>query len=258
MSAFQKQLSDCRSTFSATALAQCSSRHWQKFQQSVGICRTSRRSRCSSSCPCPRALTPTYAGLLVCRFLTGYFGSPCLATGGATIQDLYAFLKLPYGFSAWVAANFSAPAVGPLLSGFSVPALGWRWSLYEVLMMTAPVFVMMWVAFRETSAANILLRRARRLRKLTGNQNFKSQSELDQGNMTPKQIAFDALVKPMQIMIQDPAVFFTNVYSAFIYGVFYSFFEAFPLVYIDMYGFSIGVTGIGETPYPYLKLIQTC
>lgn len=64
--------------------------------------------------------------------------------------------------------------------------------------------------------------------------------------MTPKQVAWDALVKPMQIMFQDPAVFFTNIYSAFIYGVYYSFFEAFPLVYIEIYGFNVGEMGIGE------------
>ena len=194
----------------------------------------------------PAALTPTYAGLLVTRFLTGFFGSPCLATGGATIQDLYSFVHLPYGFSFWVAANFCAPALGPLLSGFSVPALGWRWSMYEVLLMTAPAIIMMWVAFPETSAANILLRRARRLRKLTGNENYKSQSEIDQANMTPRKVAIDALVKPTQIMFEDPAVFFTNIYSAFIYGVYYSFFEAFPLVYIDIYGFNVGEMGIGK------------
>ena len=194
----------------------------------------------------PAALTPTYPGLLVTRFLTGFFGSPCLATGGATIQDLYSFIKLPYGLSAWVAAQFCAPALGPLLSGFSVPALGWRWSLYEVMLMTGPALIAMWVAFPETSAANILLRRAKRLRKLTGNSNYKSQSELDQGAMTPRQVIVHALVKPTQIMFEDPAVFFTNIYSAFIYGIYYSFFEAFPLVYMDIYGFSVGLMGVGK------------
>jgi MFS transporter, DHA1 family, multidrug resistance protein len=34
--------------------------------------------------------------------------------------DLYGLLKLPYALVAWVAASFSAPALGPLLSGFAV------------------------------------------------------------------------------------------------------------------------------------------
>ena len=37
----------------------------------------------------PAAITNSFAGLLVLRFLLGFFGSPCLATGGASIGDLY-------------------------------------------------------------------------------------------------------------------------------------------------------------------------
>lgn len=64
--------------------------------------------------------------------------------------------------------------------------------------------------------------------------------------MTSRQIAVNALIKPFQISFQDPAVLFTHLYSSFIYGVYYSFFEAFPLVYMDIYRFSIGLTGVGK------------
>jgi MFS transporter, DHA1 family, multidrug resistance protein len=36
----------------------------------------------------PTAVVDNYAGLLVLRFLTGFFGSPCLANGGASVGDL--------------------------------------------------------------------------------------------------------------------------------------------------------------------------
>lgn len=36
----------------------------------------------------PTSLTPSFGGLLVCRFLLGFFGSPCLATGPASLLDL--------------------------------------------------------------------------------------------------------------------------------------------------------------------------
>lgn len=36
----------------------------------------------------PTATVENYAGLLVLRFLTGFMGSPCLATGAATMQDI--------------------------------------------------------------------------------------------------------------------------------------------------------------------------
>lgn len=36
----------------------------------------------------PLALVDNFAGLLVLRFLTGFFGSPCLANGGASVSDM--------------------------------------------------------------------------------------------------------------------------------------------------------------------------
>lgn len=77
---------------------------------------------------------------------------------------------------------------------------------WELLWLTGPICILMFASLPETSAANILLRRARRLRLLTGKINLKSQSEIDQEKMTATEIAFDALIKPWQINILDPAV----------------------------------------------------
>jgi DHA1 family multidrug resistance protein-like MFS transporter len=66
--------------------------------------------------------------------------------------------------------------------------------------------------YPETLADNILRRRAQRLRKLTGNMNIKSQSEINQANLKFSKVAWDAIIKPTEIMIKDPAVLFTNVY----------------------------------------------
>ncbi|KAK9235500.1 major facilitator superfamily domain-containing protein [Lipomyces kononenkoae] len=192
----------------------------------------------------PTALVENFAGLLVLRFLLGFIGSPCLANGGASLQDIYSLIKLPYALIIWVSGAFCGPALGPLLSGFSVPAENWRWSLWETLWMAGPVFLLFFICLPETSASNILLLRAQRLRRLTGNQNLKSQSEIDQANMKVSTIAFEALIKPWQISIFDPAVAFTHVYSSIIYGIYYSFFEVFPLVYIDIYGMNLGEMGL--------------
>lgn len=83
-----------------------------------------------------------------------------------------------------------------------------------------------------------------RLRKLSQNPKISSQSQIDRQGLTASAIAFDALIKPFEIMFKDPAVLFTNVYTALIYGIYYSFFEVFPLVYGPLYGFNIGETGV--------------
>jgi DHA1 family multidrug resistance protein-like MFS transporter len=175
----------------------------------------------------PTPLVNNFAGLLVLRFLQGFFGSPCLAIGAATMQDMYSLLYLPYALVAWVSAAYCGPALGPLISGFAVTAKGWRWSLWEILWGAGPIFLVMFMLLPETSTPNILLRRAQRLRKLTGDNRLVSQSEIDQKNLAPSKILVDAIVKPIEITIKDPAIAFVNVYTAIIYGIYYSFFEVF-------------------------------
>lgn len=170
----------------------------------------------------PTAFAPNFPGLMVLRFLQGFFGSPCLASGGASLGDMYSFPSLPYAMMAWVAAAYCGPALGPLLSGFSVPVMGWRWSLYESLWASAPVLVLMLLALPETSADNILLRRAARLRASTGSGKLLAQSEIDQAKMKMGAVFLDALIKPMEITIKDPAVMFVQIYTAIIYGIYYS------------------------------------
>jgi DHA1 family multidrug resistance protein-like MFS transporter len=192
----------------------------------------------------PTAFVGNFAGLMVLRFLQGFFGSPCLASGGASIGDMYSLMNLPFAMMAWVAAAYCGPALGPLLSGFAVPVKGWRWSLFESIWASAPVFILMFMFLPETSSATILLRRASRLRKIHNTNRFMSQSELDQRNMRVSDIAVDALIKPMEITVKDPAVLFVQVYTAIIYGIYYSFFEVFPLVYPVDYNMNLGQIGL--------------
>jgi hypothetical protein len=99
------------------------------------------------------------------------------------------------------------------------------------------------IAPPETSADTIL-RRAARLRKLTENPNLKSRSEIAQSPVAPRKVVTDALIRPFQIAAFDPAVLFVHVYTSLVYLTCYSFFEAFPLVYIDIYGFNEGQLGL--------------
>ena len=192
----------------------------------------------------PTALVDNFDGLIALRFLQGFFGSPCLATGGASLQDMYAMMELPYVMSLWAFAATCGPALGPIISGFSVEAMDWRWSLWEMLWLNGPILILLFFFLPETGSSNILLRRAQRLRKLTGNTSLKAQAEIDQAHLTPRGIAIEALWRPIELMLLDPSIAFTAIYTALIYGIYYSFFEAFPLVYTGMYHFTMGKMGL--------------
>lgn len=165
----------------------------------------------------PTALVDNFAGLLVLRFLQGFFGSPILATGGASLQDMFSLIKLPYILCCWAAAACVGPALGPIISGFSVSAMNWRWSLWEMLWLAGPVWLVLFFCLPETYPENLLLRRARRLRALTGNQNLRSQSEIKQAQLSFRDVVFDALVKPVQLFALDPAIAYADIYIALCY-----------------------------------------
>ena len=65
--------------------------------------------------------------LLAFRFITGFIGSPVLATGGASIADMFPPQKHVYGISVWGIAAVLGPALGPVVGGFAAEANGWQW-----------------------------------------------------------------------------------------------------------------------------------
>ncbi|KAK5713723.1 hypothetical protein LTR17_017566 [Elasticomyces elasticus] len=193
----------------------------------------------------PSALVENFAGLLVLRFLQGFFGVVAMSRHWRSISPGYvqphqATLR-PLHLGS---CCHGGPAMGPVISGFSVAAENWRWSMWELLWLAGPVFLSMLLLLPETSPSNILLRRAKRLRKITGDQRLKAQSEIDQANMNPREVAFEALVRPLQLIFMDRAIGFTAGYVALCYAIFYSFFEVFPLVYIAKYGWNVGEMGL--------------
>lgn len=52
------------------------------------------------------------------------------------------------------------------------------------------------------------------------------------------------LVKPITLNFTEPIVFLLNLYIALIYGLLYIWFESFPLVFVEIYGFNLGLEGV--------------
>jgi MFS transporter, DHA1 family, multidrug resistance protein len=133
--------------------------------------------------------------------------------------------------------------LGPLVSGFAFQAKGWRWTIWELAWLCAVVLIVLFFLMPETNPANILYRKAQRIRKATGDSKIKSQSEINAMHVTVK----DHLVvlgRAFTLKFSEPVVFFVDLYSALIYGVLYIWFESFPLVFGDVYGFNIGQQGL--------------
>jgi DHA1 family multidrug resistance protein-like MFS transporter len=178
---------------------------------------------------------------LVFRFLTGFFGGPVLATGGATIIDIYPPQDIPYWIGIFGACGILGPVFGPLIGGFAAQTKGWRWTIWELTWLCVVVLILLFFLMPETNPSNILHRRAQRIRKATGDTTFKSQSEMVKVSVKDNLVV---LSRAFTLSFSEPIIFSVDLYTALLYGLLYLWFESFPLVFGDIYGFNIGQQGL--------------
>jgi DHA1 family multidrug resistance protein-like MFS transporter len=139
----------------------------------------------------PTLFAVNFGMLLAFRFLTGFFGSPALATGGATIADMYRPQKQAYGLAVWGIGAVCGPVLGPLVGGFAVEAKGWTWTIWELMWLSGFCLIFLFFCLPETSATNILHRRTKRLRKLTGDDRLTCEPDMMSEKMGPKDVSLN-------------------------------------------------------------------
>lgn len=121
-------------------------------------------------------------------------------------------------------------------------------------LIAAQIYTLMWIGsfcllvlffcLPETSASNILFRRAQRLRRITGNMKLLSKPEIAANAMTTGDIVRMCFVYPFTMNFTEPMVLLLNLYIALIYGLLYIWFESFPIVFMGIHGFTLGQLGL--------------
>lgn len=204
-------------------------------------------------------LAQTFATLLACRFLAGFFGSAVVSVGGGTNADIWppklAGLVYPFYF----VSPFLGPAFGmarsmtipfhnyrsrmltfsgPVIGGYLSEAKGFRWLEWVILFMVAFNYLYALPQF-ETYKKTILQKRER----------LEKQSQETQPRTTKSALPSSALVqrivlKPFKMLFVESIVLFMTIYMAFNFAVFYSFFAAFPYIFGGHYHFTSGQQGL--------------
>ena len=65
----------------------------------------------------PIIVSDNISVILAFRFLTGFVGSPALATGGASMGDIVPARKLAYAVAIWAICATCGPIFGPVVGG---------------------------------------------------------------------------------------------------------------------------------------------
>ena len=131
------------------------------------------------------------------------------------------------------------PAIGPIAGGFVTENTTWRWVFYATSICDVCIQLMGLFFLRETYPPAILAKKARKLRKETGNQAL--HTEFDHPDRTIVRHLSTAMSRPFRLLFTQPMVQVLAVYMAYLYGLMYLLLSTFPLVWEGVYHESVAV-----------------
>ncbi|KAK2125857.1 major facilitator superfamily domain-containing protein [Fusarium oxysporum II5] len=187
------------------------------------------------------AKAPNLGGLIAFRLLAGLAGSCPLTIGAGSLADMISKEKRGAAMSSWALGPLFGPVIGPIAGGYLSAAKGWRWSFWVVAIVAGAITIVAFIFMRETYAYALLEKKAKKLRKETGN--TKLRSILDNGTTT-KEVFRLAITRPTKMLLFAPIVSLLSFYMALVYGYLYLLFTAMPTLFEGEYHFSSGSVGL--------------
>ncbi|OCK73652.1 MFS general substrate transporter [Lepidopterella palustris CBS 459.81] len=187
------------------------------------------------------AVSTNMSMFIVFRFFMGSVGGAPLTLGGGTIADLITREQRGTAMAVWMMGPTLGPCVGPIIGGFLTEAKGWRWNFWLVAIMAGACAIMCAILMRETSSPVILARKAKRLRKETGNPNLRSKLESE---LSPRDLFLFSIVRPTKMLFGSMICFLISLYVAIVYAYLYILFTTFTTVYEVHYGWSGSIVGL--------------
>lgn len=187
-----------------------------------------------------------------------------ISNSPGTVVDIARHEYLALCMSMYSIAPLNGPVTGPLIGGFVYENLGWRWANWIALIL-AGAAVLMLATVKETYAPALLKKKAARMRKETGDDRWWCRH--DQRISTLELLKVN-LSRPFVLAATEPILWFFNIWSAahprperttkknmgnratdvirisVIYGILYLCFVAYPIVFTQHRGWSVGTTGL--------------
>jgi multidrug resistance protein len=182
---------------------------------------------------------------IVFRFLAGFAGVAPMTVGSGTIADLFAQEERGKVMSAWTLPILLGPTLGPVAGSYIGEALGWRWDFYTLTIAAVVLWIVALILQDETYPMTLLERKAKALRKETGNEKFRSAL---QSTKSPSELFWGNIIRPTKMLFLSPIVFLLSLYIAVCYGYLYLVFTTITELYEGIYGISranVGLTFLG-------------
>lgn len=185
--------------------------------------------------------------MMVCRFIGGLFGSSPINVGAGVIADLFDAKTRNMALAGFSLAPLLGPVIAPVIAGFICDHKQWRWVFYVLSIFNGAVAILGTLFYVETYAPTLLKRKAKQLRKATGNQNLHTIYEITNGETFWGKM-YITMTRPIKLLLTHPMIIGLGSFMAFTYGFMYLMIVTFPTVFGKSYGFSKSVTGLMYIP----------
>ncbi|KAG5418224.1 NAG4 [Candida metapsilosis] len=193
--------------------------------------------------------------LIICRLIDGIaFSAPMTLIGGS-LADIWEGPQRGVAMSIFSAAPFLGPVCGPIFGGLLADhAPTWRWIYWTFLIIAGVIYAIFILIVPETHHGTLLRKRAKKLRKDTGDSRYRSLNEIEVRKF--KDVAKTSLLRPF-VLLRELIVFLVTIYMSVVYGLLYMFFFAYPVIYMEGKHWSASKTGIMFIPIGVGVLIAT-
>ncbi|PSR84456.1 major facilitator superfamily domain-containing protein [Coniella lustricola] len=190
------------------------------------------------------ALAPDIAAFLIFRFLAGFTGAPSVANSGGSIVDLWPESERSVPFSFYTLACFCGPVLAPIVAGFLTQYVSWRWNFWLVLIISSTLWVAVLLFLPETYPCKLLEQRLERQEASDSETNrVYEENGLAQRPSLASRFMI-SLTRPWTMLFTEPILISLSLYMAFIYGVLYLDFTAYPVVFQTARGWPLSISGL--------------
>ncbi|KAI1379252.1 MFS general substrate transporter [Hypoxylon crocopeplum] len=180
--------------------------------------------------------------LIASRFFAGLGGSVQYTIENPVLADCWRLEQRGYSFAISTFLPLFGPAIGPILGGVLTGTIGWRWIFWVLSIFDALLMLSAFIIFPETFAGVILGRKAKRLRKETGRQEYYTEYEREGKSLT--RILIVSLGRPCRLLATQPLIQLMSIYLAYNYGILYIVQSTFATLWIERYNQSVSVSGL--------------
>lgn len=196
------------------------------------------------------ATSQSAASVFITRFFSGVFASAPISNVAAALGDMYEPAQRGTAVTFYAVAVVGGPTVAPVIGAACTvsPSLGWRWTEYIEAIWIATILIISFIVMPELYPPVLLKRKAKRLRKETGDVRYWHPHESQTINL--QNIVTKYLSRPLRMLLFEPMVTCIAIYASFVYGVLYMTLVMFDIVYQDIYEWGLVVAAL-----PFLGLL---